>query len=1250
MSFFDERGGGDIWSTGVFSFESPLKDLLDSGQYDLEDLLEQDELLQELRGFHPQLVDYLGTEASVAGLIRHLIQPTPPETAVSSLCNSHRLLATVMSDEEELAEARSALMPEPGTSNPDNEANEAENRAERGQGGTLADASAGASEEKGKWMFGKVDAPRGSGSAGEGERTEEEERELRYVRYPYMACEVICCEVPAILDIFLSGKVPSLEDEGDAFALRPASPKAEEGGNSAEADGEASCEKHEGRQSLLDLLFSMITSAHPLSIDDRRAGYLEKIITLLYRAGAKQMTAYLNENTSLLKDLISQCHSHCIGQTVQRLMLPPPPIREKTNMASSGEDDEDEGEGEGAALAFGGSGGWPMISGIDNGDNDGGGGALGENDDDDLLDDDDEEEIIAAHGPVGLIRSGWSENLSAVGWLLERLAGIPTGSTETNDEGDGLRPRESVDDALLDAAQNSSEILIAIVQNSPLTSPISRALASDPILGRIVDIICSASGEVDGETSSHFPPSESTVTLSMSVLESLVLQLGGYGAVPTPSEPDVVNIEEKAAGGGLELVLGTSTEPNNGLATTHQLINHLPRLLSSLSSLLRHPSTMSWNVKNQHSSGERPLLGTARLHIVRLLESLILLGNGKVDSLLCQSPVLERCLDLFWAFPWCSMLHQSVANLLVHVLEGGAERVDLQRYCLEKCELIKRLVDSFETNEQQPKTQEKEKLISTSSDTEPPSTAEVANQPRYSEVIFAFKESHISDQSTTGSVGAEAGSAVSEDDNDVLPVSEDDVEVAIEQQLQDARGLEVSNSKVDKGEGTPQGTSSGGTSDEMTAGTSSKTDDFRLGYMGHVIIVCQALVHACRADVANFEGGPSQEGLGGRELEDHQDGEEPFDAEIENVLSGINGKPSSTSEEDVAGDGDDNSQSQASKKRKDRSSSFNAKENAKGQFPDLDGDGDKNASAEKQGAGKAGDGLDASSNTSIEHPPIVALMKAHPLYDVWQSFITTTLASETAIQSTPLGGYASAQLQEMNGVEHRTSLTEEDLRKFMGSDQGEGGAGGSSAGISIDLDDTDLDIAASMMEALSLSHTGGNSESDHGSGQPGHQRHHQVMAGFGSVVQVAASHGYMYDDPLGGTSEFDEDDDSSDEEEGLGSGKEKSEDSGDEEGDAPVIDLFAGNLNGVASPACDGDGDGDEKDEGGGGGKDGGDQGGWANFDDAFASAGLPEPTPFAPGKDGSGQPAVTFSNANDDPFARSPHLVDALTDNGGGQ
>eukprot|EP00957_Ditylum_brightwellii_P048866 3707549-Ditylum_brightwellii.AAC.1 len=59
---------GDIWSTGAFSFESPLKDLLDAGSYTLEDLLGEDELLQELRGMHPQLIEFFSREETVEGL------------------------------------------------------------------------------------------------------------------------------------------------------------------------------------------------------------------------------------------------------------------------------------------------------------------------------------------------------------------------------------------------------------------------------------------------------------------------------------------------------------------------------------------------------------------------------------------------------------------------------------------------------------------------------------------------------------------------------------------------------------------------------------------------------------------------------------------------------------------------------------------------------------------------------------------------------------------------------------------------------------------------------------------------------------------------------------------------------------------------------------------------------------------------------------------------------------------------------
>ena len=73
-----DGGVGDIWSTGAFSFESPLKDLLDSEEYTVEQLLEQDELLQELRGMHPTLVEFFSQDESVVKLIQHVIQEKPP--------------------------------------------------------------------------------------------------------------------------------------------------------------------------------------------------------------------------------------------------------------------------------------------------------------------------------------------------------------------------------------------------------------------------------------------------------------------------------------------------------------------------------------------------------------------------------------------------------------------------------------------------------------------------------------------------------------------------------------------------------------------------------------------------------------------------------------------------------------------------------------------------------------------------------------------------------------------------------------------------------------------------------------------------------------------------------------------------------------------------------------------------------------------------------------------------------------------
>ena len=76
MSYFASLSNGDIWALSgisfarfassitcsmkvllIESFYSPINDLLDSGIYTLDDILEQDELIQEVKSKNVRLID-----------------------------------------------------------------------------------------------------------------------------------------------------------------------------------------------------------------------------------------------------------------------------------------------------------------------------------------------------------------------------------------------------------------------------------------------------------------------------------------------------------------------------------------------------------------------------------------------------------------------------------------------------------------------------------------------------------------------------------------------------------------------------------------------------------------------------------------------------------------------------------------------------------------------------------------------------------------------------------------------------------------------------------------------------------------------------------------------------------------------------------------------------------------------------------------------------------------------------------------
>jgi hypothetical protein len=1075
LSLLDSAGvvTGDIWCNGTFLFESPLKDLLDSGEYTLEQLLAEDELLQELRGLHPQLIEFFSSEESVAGLVQYAVLPpeASPPKSFSSVA-SHRGVNNVY---EEMEGSKGEA------TNEDSAAVDAsETKPQRDGDGIEGDLKdnetslGGAFKEPGQWLQGQ-----GEDSLEDiipiPSKAQQERIDALYVRFPYMACEVLCCEINGIIDILVDGFVPTF--------IEPQS-NSRNGEDSLiienQEDGEPPQNQGDPRgRSLLDLLFSILYDSEPGEIDDYRAGYFDKILSVLFRKRPQEMSDYINGGGGkgsdiLMAAMIKHLYSHSIMQIVQRLLLPQPSIQPKP-------DDQEEVE-EGGDLIT------ETMEGVE-------------------------------MDGLGLFRCEWSKSEKALEMLLDCLIGTKLDPQIEQDE-----------ERKLSLYQNASEVLITIIQNSPLTSPTLHTLTADPVLERLV--VAATTVEEGKPFSNH----DSRLTCAMNVLESLILQLGGYGSVGTVLFPEQ---EEGVFAMGASVVAvavaaeETSTitpamqpktrqpsSPEETIATSESLVLHLPKMLSSLSHLLRYEGAEQWSSPMQFSRGEpQKILGSSRLRIVRLLESLVLLGDPNVDVKLCNSDCLEACLDLFWRFQWCSMLHQSVANLLVHIFEGQNLRSELQTYFVSRCNLLGRLMDSF--------WEGTEDCI--------PSPANISNAA-ISKNLLDQKDGETPPIS---SLASEKGSI----DNDILPVSDDDVDSAMEHQDDPTSNLPL--------EGEEQ---QNGSKDRATNEVPDHTpaQSFRLGYMGHVIIICQALVHACsndgKSEPSNVAGGTCSEAV---------NGENDF------FVNKSNGEVREL-------------QSQT-----------------------------ENSSIEVLDRGRANEKF-TTEETPVSPLILVQLVDSHPLSKNWLEFISTTLATETAIQSSPLGGFQGSILGMDPFQAHRPGLAEDG-----GFDDDDGAApplpprGLLVGGDVIDMDDHDLDIAASMMAGMRL----------HQPDESADDRSRDLRSAISSQPNGPSLCGYVFDDPLGdgrfGKFDADEGEDSSSDEESEQSGN--TGDSGGAvidgavadgsfaENEAPVMDLFAGTFDGF-----------DEKESAVG------QKGAWtdfANFDDAFSNAQTAEDDPTVEAK-----------------------------------
>ena len=120
-------------------------------------------------------------------------------------------------------------------------------------------------------------------------RPEEDVTDELLYRYPYMSCEIFCCEVPSVLEVLIES------EDGKYFTQ----------------------------------LLSALDLDPPLN--HYLAGYLEKILDMLFRQMTIPVMSYLNKGgIALFEKFLKHIDNYSIMQIVQRLMLPHIPFSLET--------------------------------------------------------------------------------------------------------------------------------------------------------------------------------------------------------------------------------------------------------------------------------------------------------------------------------------------------------------------------------------------------------------------------------------------------------------------------------------------------------------------------------------------------------------------------------------------------------------------------------------------------------------------------------------------------------------------------------------------------------------------------------------------------------------------------------------------------------------------------------------------------------------------------------------------------------
>lgn len=224
-----------------------------------------------------------------------------------------------------------------------------------------------------------------------------------------------------------------------------------------------------------------------------------------------------------------------------------------------------------------------------------------------------------------------------------------------------------------DIPSHISDLFITVLQLSPAEAPILGHICQKACLDRI--LVASFYDEADTPNLFDAPSVRACVSLAaLSVVESILSRLCETAGIPSDELIDK------------EAIVRLKTSTENLCAGIQGYFETIAQQLDDYAT----KKPCGELVGQSKESISR--LGHRGLQLVKLVESLVRLGDADLDSMLCESNVLKNTLELIFVYEGNSMLHLSIQRIILMVIESDSSRESLQRYVFIETGLLRRIV------------------------------------------------------------------------------------------------------------------------------------------------------------------------------------------------------------------------------------------------------------------------------------------------------------------------------------------------------------------------------------------------------------------------------------------------------------------------------------------------------------------------------------------------------------------------------